>query len=114
MKGCLNNRNLHLLARVDEEIEWLDVTVHDVAAVEVGEPRKDLVSKIRELRFAGDVGALQRPLIHELQEHLDFAVMVEHVVALDHVGVVHVPEDLDLRADLAAHEVLVGPVDDLE
>jgi hypothetical protein len=32
-----------------------------------------------------------------IQEHMDFAVVVEHVVALDHVGVVHVPEDLDLQ-----------------
>jgi hypothetical protein len=31
MKGCLNNRDLHLLTRVDEEIGRLDVAVHDVA-----------------------------------------------------------------------------------
>jgi hypothetical protein len=40
--------------------------------------------------------------------------VVEHVVALDHVRVIHVAEDLDLGADLAAHGVLVVPVDDLE
>jgi hypothetical protein len=103
-----------LLARVDEEIGRLDVAVHDVATMEVGEPGENLAGKIRELRLARDVGALQGPPIHEPQEHLDFAVVVEHVVALDHVGVVHVPEDLDLRADLTAHKVLVGPADDLE
>ncbi|KAE8099157.1 hypothetical protein FH972_017161 [Carpinus fangiana] len=79
--------------------------MHDVAAVEVGEPGEDLAGKIRELRLAGDVGALQGPPppVHELQKHLNFAVMAKHVVALDHVGVVHIPEDLHLRSDLAAH-----------
>jgi hypothetical protein len=64
-----HNRDLHLLARVDEEIGRLDVAVHDVAAVEVGEPGEDLAGKIRELRLAGDVGALQGPLV------VDFAVV---------------------------------------
>ena len=40
--------------------------------------------------------------------------MVEHVVAFDHVWVVHVVEDLDFGADLAAHQVLVVLVYDLE
>jgi hypothetical protein len=87
--------------------------VHDVATVEVGEPGENLAGKIHELRLAGDVGALQGPPIHELQEHLDFAVVVEHVVALDHVGVVHVPEDLDLRADLERVDAVRGAVDHL-
>ena len=40
--------------------------------------------------------------------------MVEHVVAFDHVWVVHVAEDLDFGADLAADRVVVVPVYDLE
>ena len=40
--------------------------------------------------------------------------MVEHVMAFDHVGVVHVTEDLDFGADLAADRVLVVLVYDLE
>uniref|UniRef100_A0A7N2LF30 Uncharacterized protein n=1 Tax=Quercus lobata TaxID=97700 RepID=A0A7N2LF30_QUELO len=49
-----------------------------------------------------------------LWQDLDFAVVVEHVVAFDHVQVVHVMEDLDFGADLAAHQVLMVPVYDLE
>ena len=40
--------------------------------------------------------------------------MVEHVVAFDHVRVVHVAEDLDFGANLGAHKVLMVPVYDLE
>jgi hypothetical protein len=37
--------------------------------VEVGEPGEELAGKIRELRLAGDVDALQGPLV------VDFAVV---------------------------------------
>jgi len=47
--------------------------------------------------------SLSYPHVHELQEHLDFAIVVEHVMALHHIGVVHIAEDLDLGAKLAGH-----------
>ena len=56
----------------------------------------------------------QQAPIHVLQQDLDFTVVVEHVVAFDHVRVVHVAEDLDFGADLGAYQVLVVPVYDLE
>ena len=40
--------------------------------------------------------------------------MVVHVVALHHIRIVHIVEDLDIAVDLATHRVLLVAVDDLE
>lgn len=86
----------------------------DVTSVKVSEPAEDLTCKIGELGFLGDMFPLEGASVHELEKHLDFGVVVEHVVALDDVWVVDVAEDLDLPADLAADRVFVVAVDDLE
>ena len=52
--------------------------------------------------------------IHVLQQDLDFAIVVEHVMAFDHIRVVHAAEDLNFDVDLVKHWVLVGLVYDLE
>ena len=43
-----------------------------------------------------------------------YTCVIEHLVALDDVGVVDVAEDLDFAVDLAADGVLVVAVDHLE
>lgn len=58
-----------------------------------------------------DVAPFEGTLIHVLEEDLDFTVVVVHVVASNHVGVVDVTEDLDLAADLEADGVIVAAVD---
>ncbi|KAK3427852.1 hypothetical protein EUGRSUZ_F03995 [Eucalyptus grandis] len=106
--------DLDLLPRVHEEVRGLDVAVDDFPAVEVGEAAQDLARQVAEVVLVADVDALQRPAVHELQQHLDLAAVVVHVVALHHVRVVHVPQDLDLPADLAPHRLLVVAVDHLQ
>ncbi|PON73710.1 hypothetical protein PanWU01x14_055980 [Parasponia andersonii] len=86
----------------------------DPTAVEVSEPAEGLAGEVGEVLLQGDLLALERAAVHELEEDLDFAVVVEHVVALDHVRVIDVAEDLDLAADLAPDRLLVVAVDHLE
>lgn len=103
-----------LVASVHEEVGGFDVAVDDPAAVEVGEADENLSGEMGEGALVADAGAFQGPPIHVLQQHLDLAVVIEHVKALDDVGVVDAPEDLDLAADLEADGIVVVAVDDLE
>ena len=107
-------RDLDLLPRVDQEVRRLDVAVHDVPPVQVSEPPQDLAGQIRQLVLLRDVLPFERAFVHELQQDLDLAVVVVHVVALHNVRIVHVAEDLDLAVDLATHRLLVVAVDHLE
>ncbi|GFY88314.1 mitogen-activated protein kinase kinase 4 [Actinidia rufa] len=52
--------------------------------------------------------------VYILEEDLNLASVIEHLVALDDVGVVNVAEDLDFVVDLAANGVLVVAVYHLE
>ncbi|KAF1865793.1 hypothetical protein Lal_00021794 [Lupinus albus] len=106
--------DLYLLPGIEEEVGRLDVTVDDVAAVEVGEAAKDLTRKISEVLLVRYVLPFEGTAIHELKEDLDLGVVIVHVVTLHHVLVVNVAEDLDLTVDLSANGLLVVAVDDLE
>ncbi|KAI4329495.1 hypothetical protein MLD38_027879 [Melastoma candidum] len=98
-----------------EEVGGFDVAVDDLAAVEVGEAGEDLVGQVGELELVAQVDALQGTAVHELQEDLNLAIVVVHIMAPDHIGVVDVAEDLNLSADLEADGVLiVVAVDNLE
>lgn len=107
-------RDLDLLPHVDQEIGRLDVAMDDPTAVEVREPAEGLAGQIGEVLLSRDLQTLERAPVHELEQDLDLAVVVEHVVALDHVRVVHIAEDLDLAADLAPDRLLVVTVDHLQ
>ncbi|GFY91788.1 MAP kinase kinase 5 [Actinidia rufa] len=54
------------------------------------------------------------PAVDKLEEDLNLAGMIEHLVALDDVGVVDVAEDLNFAVDLSAYGVLVVAVYHLE
>lgn len=86
----------------------------DFTAVEVVEAGKDLTGEIGEGRLLVDVGSFEGPTVHVLEKDLDLTGVIEHVVAFDNVGVVHVAEDLDFAADLVSDGVVVGSVDDFE
>lgn len=72
------------------------------------------MSQVSQVLLARDLLSLHGSPVHELEQDLDFSVVVEHVVALDHVWVVDVAKDLDLAADLAPDRLLVVPVDHLQ
>lgn len=61
-----------------------------------------------------DVRSLEGSAVHVLEQDLDLAGVVEHIVAFDNVKIVDVAEDLDFAADLAAYGVFVVPVDNFE
>lgn len=86
----------------------------DAAAMEVSEAAQNLASQIREAVLLRDVRSFQRTPIHVLEEDLDFAVVIEHVVALHHIRIVNVAKDLDLAAHLDPHRVLVVAVNRLQ
>lgn len=86
----------------------------DAAAMEIREAAENLASQIGEMMFLRDVRSFQRAPIHVLEKNLDFAVVIEHIVALDHIGIVNVAKDLDLTAHLKPNRVLVVAVNDLE
>lgn len=88
--------------------------MNDLTPVEIEQAGENLASKISKGRLARDVDPLEGALIHVLEQDLDFAVVVVHVVAPNHVGVIDVAEDLDLAADLEADGVIMVAVDDLE
>lgn len=88
--------------------------MNDMASVKISQPVEDLAGEIRKMSLVVDVSSFKRSAIHELQQNLDFSVVIVHIVALDHVLMVHIPEDLDLAADLPANGVLVIPVNHLE
>lgn len=88
--------------------------MNDLALVEIEQAGENLASEIGKGGLMGDVDPLEGALVHVLQEDLDFTVVVVHVVAFNHVGVVDVAEDLDLAADLEADGVIEVAVDDLE
>lgn len=88
--------------------------MHDFPAMEVVEAGEDLKREIGESELVRDVSPLKRSTVHVLQQHLDFAGVVVHVVALHHVGVIHISEDLDFSTDLAEHVVVVVSVDHLQ
>ena len=102
--------DLHLLPRVYKQIRRLDVPVDDVPPVQVRQPPKNLPRQICQLLLLRDVFPLQRTSVHELQQHLDFAVLIVHLVTLHHVRIVHVTEDLDFPVDLPPHRLLVVTV----
>ena len=106
--------DLDLVPRVDQKIRGFDIAVDDLPPVEIGEAAEDLPGQIGEGLLVPDVLALQRPAVHVLEQDLDLAVVVVHVVALDDVGVIDVAEYFDLAADLAAHGVIVVAVNHLE
>ena len=106
--------NLDVIGRVYEKIRRFDVAVDDVAAVDIRQAAENLARETSELVFSRHVPSLEGPFVHELEQDLDLAVVIEHVVAFHDVGVVNAPQDLDLSADLAPHVVVVVPVDHLE
>ena len=61
-----------------------------------------------------DVSAFEGSSVNILEKDLNLVGVIEHLVALDDVGVVDVAEDLDFAVDLAADGVLVVAVDHLE
>lgn len=99
---------------VDEEIGGFDVTVDDLAAMEVGEAGDHLTGDAREVGFDGDAMALKRATVHELEEDLDLAGAVIEAVAADDEGAIDGAEDLDLTEDLAADVVVVVAVNVLQ
>lgn len=106
--------NLDVIGRVYEKIRRFDVAVDDVAAVDIRQAAENLAREISELVFSRYVSSFEGPFVHELEQDLDLAVVIEHVVAFHDVGVVNTPKDLDLSADLAPHVVVVVTVDHLE
>ena len=78
----------------------LDVAVYNFSVIKVVKAGEDLNSDIGESKLVNDVSLLKRSIIHVLQQHLDFADVVIHVMALHHVGVIHISEDLDYSIDL--------------
>uniref|UniRef100_A0A7N2N041 Uncharacterized protein n=1 Tax=Quercus lobata TaxID=97700 RepID=A0A7N2N041_QUELO len=93
----------HVSDGAHQGVTWVHGLHQDSQDLEVGD--LDLVPRIeqeiRELALVCDVHTFQGALIHVLQQDLDFTIVVEHVMAFDHVGVVHVAEDLDFGVDLA-------------
>ena len=92
----------------------LDVAVYNFSVIKVVKAGEDLNSDIGESKLVNDVSLLKRSIIHVLQQHLDFADVVIHVMALHHVGVIHISEDLDYSIDLVEYNVLVVSVDHLQ
>lgn len=62
----------------------------------------------------GDVGTLKGSLVHVLEEHLNFPIVIEEIVAFDDVRVVDIAKDLDFAAHLNADGVVVVAIDDFE
>ena len=92
----------------------LDVAVYNFSVIKVVKAGEDLNSDIGESKLINDVSLLKRSIIHVLQQHLDFADVVVHVMALHHVGVIHISKDLDYSIDLVEYNVLVVSVDHLQ
>ena len=100
--------------RVDEEVGGLDVAVHDVAAVEVGDPGQHLARDVGEERLGGDAAAVEGAAVHVLEQDLQLPAALVHAVAPHHGRVLGGAEDGNLPRDLATHRVVVVPVEDLE
>ena len=88
--------------------------MYDAAAMEISEAAENLASQIGEMMFLRDVRSFQGASIHVFKENLDFAVVIEHIVALDHIGIVNVAKDLNLTAHLKPNRVLVVSINDLQ
>ncbi|GFY95874.1 MAP kinase kinase 5 [Actinidia rufa] len=73
-----------------------------------GERDFDVLRRTRRRQIRGG------PAVDKLEEDLNLAGMIKHLVALDDVGVVDVVDDLDFAVDLAADGVLVVAIYHLE
>lgn len=56
--------DLDLVPAVDQEIRGLDIAMHDLTSMEVGEAAQDLLGQIGEGPLVLDALALQRPAVH--------------------------------------------------
>ena len=82
--------------------------------MKVSESTEGLASEVGEVLFPKDLLTFERATVHELKKDLDFTVVIKHVMALDHVRVIHIAKDLDLSTDLASHYLVVVPIDHLQ
>jgi len=88
--------------------------VDDFTAVKVSQAAENLAREISEFVFSRHVPSFEGPFVHELEQDMDLAVVIEHVVAFHDVRVVNTSQDLDLSTYLVPHVVLVVPVDHFE
>ena len=105
--------DLELLAVADQQILGLDVAVHEVQRVHVGEALQKLVHvEPDELGIEAVLGLLQhfeQVVLHVLEDEVDDALLAEGLLELDDVGVLEHLEHLHLaHGGLLDYFVLLG------
>lgn len=88
--------------------------MNNLSAVEVIETGEDLTSEIGQGGFVRDVCAFKGSTVHVLEEDLNLAGVIEHVVTLDDVEVIDVTKNLDFSTDLTTNFVFMVSVDNFE